>query len=86
MVVYDAESKIYHFGPKIWELSMAYYHRIHLVPVAWPYLQRLRALLNELSGELQHIGHVISTRVGSAEPDAWRKLPSLSLPIRASLL
>jgi DNA-binding IclR family transcriptional regulator len=44
------------------------------------------ALLNELSGELQHIGHLISTRVGSAEPDAWRKLPNLSLPVRASLL
>jgi DNA-binding IclR family transcriptional regulator len=42
MVVYEAESKRYHFGPKIWELSMAYYHRIHLVPIAWPYLQRLR--------------------------------------------
>lgn len=220
MVVYDADSKIYHFGPKIWELSMTYYHRIHLVPVAWPYLQRLRdkfdqtvqmgllegseilyvakvesshplqlvshvgsrlpayatglgkallatldaktlesewkhmeyrrftentlgsfedllrdiaisrqqgfamdqgeysadvrclaypilgfqnrgiaalsvslpvefftpGLLNELSGELQHIGHLISTQVGSAEPDAWRKLPILSVPIRASLL
>ncbi|MCL4351517.1 MAG: IclR family transcriptional regulator [Firmicutes bacterium] len=220
MVVYDADSKIYHFGSKIWELSMTYYHRIHLVPVAWPYLQRLRdkfdqtvqlgildgteilyvakvessrplqlvshvgsrlpayatglgkallatrdaktlesewkhvkyqrftentlssfedllrniaisreqgfavdmgeysadvrclaypilgfqnrgmgalsvslpvefftpTLLNELSGELQHIGHLIATQVGSAEPDAWRKLPSLSLPVRANLL
>ncbi|MCY0898660.1 MAG: IclR family transcriptional regulator [Firmicutes bacterium] len=47
MIVYDGETKLYHYGPKVWELSMSYYHRIHLVPLAWPYLQEIRDRTNQ---------------------------------------
>ncbi len=42
MITYDESTRIYYFGPKMWELAMKYYDRLHLVPIAWPYIERLR--------------------------------------------
>ncbi len=42
MITYDDVTRVYYFGPKMWELAMKYYDRLHLVPLAWPYVERLR--------------------------------------------
>lgn len=42
MLTYDDKNRLYYFGPRIWELAMKYYDRLHLVPLAWPYLEKVR--------------------------------------------
>ncbi|MCL4495617.1 MAG: IclR family transcriptional regulator [Firmicutes bacterium] len=42
MITYDELTRVYYFGPRLWELAMKYYDRLHLVPLAWPYIEQLR--------------------------------------------
>lgn len=93
VIVYDPETKLYHFGPKIWELSMAYYHRIHLVPVAWPYLQRLRDQFDQtvqmaiLEGtEILYVAKVESSHPLQLVSHVGSRLPAYATGLGKALL
>ncbi|MCY0880133.1 MAG: IclR family transcriptional regulator [Firmicutes bacterium] len=93
LVVYEPETKLYHYGPKLWELSMAYYHRIHLVPIAWPYLQAIRDRMNQtvqmaiLEGrEILYVAKIESTRPLQLVSHVGSRLPAYATGLGKALL
>jgi DNA-binding IclR family transcriptional regulator len=93
MIVYDNETKLYHYGPKVWELSMAYYHRIHLVPLAWPYLQAVHDQVNQtiqmaiLDGtEILYVAKIESSHPLQLASHVGSRLPSYATGLGKALL
>lgn len=93
MVVYYDVTKTYGLGPKIWEFSMAYYDRISVVPLAWPYLQKLRGLFDETiqlavrdGTDVVYVSKIESTRPIQLASHVGSRLPAYATGLGKAML
>lgn len=93
MVVYYDLTKTYGLGPKIWEFSMAYYDRISVVPLAWPYLQRLRRMFDETiqlavrdGTDVVYVSKIESTRPIQLASHVGSRLPAYATGLGKAML
>lgn len=93
MVAYHPVSKHYGLGSRIWELSMVYYDRISLVPLAWPYLQQLQVQFDEtvqlavLEGtDVLYVSKIESTQPLQLASHVGSRLPAYATGLGKAML